>query len=284
MSVNLIRKEDLTFAEAYPFLKWAGGKRQIIGELLKRMPKKYNRYFEPFIGGGALFFTIQPDNAYISDINSELINVYKVIADNVQELTTDLKQHKNSKEYFFEIRNIDRTEKYKEWSDVQKASRLIYLNRTCFNGLYRVNAKGEFNVPFGKYSNPRIVDEENLINCSKILRNTQIETADFSEMLHLVQKNDFLYLDPPYHPLNETSAFTSYTKEGFNASMQERLRDFCSDLDRKGAFFMLSNSNTKLINELYKGFNKSIVHATRAINSDASKRGKVEEVVIMNYE
>jgi DNA adenine methylase len=283
LSVLAPRNNEIESFASTPILKWAGGKRQIIGELLKRMPVKYNRYFEPFIGGGALFFAIQSEEAFISDINSELINVYKVVRNDVNELINDLRKHENDKDYFFEIRSIDRTETYKNWSNVQKASRLIFLNRTCFNGLYRVNSKGEFNVPFGRYANPRILDEANLINCSKVLKSAQIETADFSAILKHVKKNDFVYLDPPYDPLNQTSAFTAYTKEGFDVSMQERLRDLCVDLDKKGVFFMLSNSNTKLINDLYKSFNKNIVHATRAINSDATKRGKIEEVIIRNY-
>ena len=150
--------------ETYPIVKWVGGKRQLMFELLKNMPVNYNRYFEPFIGGGALFFELQPDNAYISDMNEELINLYQVVRDNVGELITDLQKHDISKEYFMEIRNIDRTEEYEDWSDVKKASRFIYLNRTCFNGMYRVNSKGEFNVPFGHYKNPRIVDENKLFH------------------------------------------------------------------------------------------------------------------------
>ena len=158
--------------ETYPIVKWVGGKRQLMFELLKNMPKNYNRYFEPFIGGGALFFELQPDNAYISDMNEELINLYQVVRDNVEELITDLQKHNISKEYFMEIRNIDRTNDYRNWADVQKASRFIYLNRTCFNGMYRVNSKGEFNVPFGHYKNPRIVDENNfLLNLDDCLNN-----------------------------------------------------------------------------------------------------------------
>ena len=158
--------------ETYPIVKWVGGKRQLMFELQKNMPEYYNRYFEPFIGGGALFFYLQPDNAYISDMNEELINLYQVVRDNVDELVADLQKHDISKEYFMEIRNIDRTEEYESWSDVQKASRFIYLNRTCFNGMYRVNSKGEFNVPFGHYKNPRILDENNIINCSNLLQRT----------------------------------------------------------------------------------------------------------------
>ena len=170
--------------ETYPLVKWVGGKRQLMFELLKNMPENYNRYFEPFIGGGALFFELQPQNGYISDMNEELINLYSVVRDDVYELIEDLGKHEVSKEYFLEIRNIDRTEKYAELSSIERASRFIYLNRTCFNGMYRVNSQGQFNVPFGNYKNPRIVDDENLINCSKLLKNTEIYCADFSEILN----------------------------------------------------------------------------------------------------
>ncbi len=269
--------------ETYPIVKWVGGKRQLMFELLKNMPENYNRYFEPFIGGGALFFELQPDNAYISDMNEELINLYQVVRDNVDKLITDLKKHDISKEYFMEIRNIDRTEEYKNWSNVKKASRFIYLNRTCFNGMYRVNSKGEFNVPFGHYKNPRILDENNLINCSNLLQKTEIKHADFSEILTKVQKGDFVYFDPPYVPLSETSSFTSYTKDGFDIDMQFKLRDVCDELDSMGVKFLLSNSDTKLVNELYENYNIKKVFASRQINANAGGRGKITEVLVRNY-
>ena len=269
--------------ETYPIVKWVGGKRQLMFELIKNMPKSYNRYFEPFIGGGALFFELQPDNAYISDMNEELINLYKVVRDNVDELVADLQKHDISKEYFMEIRNIDRTEEYKNWSNIQKASRFIYLNRTCFNGMYRVNSKGEFNVPFGHYKNPRIVDENNLINCSNLLQRTEIRHADFSEILTKVQEGDFVYFDPPYVPLSATSSFTSYTKDGFDIDMQFKLRDVCDELDTMGVNFLLSNSDTKLVNELYENYNIKKVFASRQINANADGRGKITEVLVRNY-
>lgn len=270
-------------SETYPIVKWVGGKRQLMFELLKNMPKSYNRYFEPFIGGGALFFELQPDNAYISDMNEELINLYSVVRDSVDELVADLQKHDISKEYFMEIRNIDRTEEYKNWSNIQKASRFIYLNRTCFNGMYRVNSKGEFNVPFGHYKNPRIVDEKNLINCSNLLQRTEIRHSDFSEILTKVQEGDFVYFDPPYVPLNETSSFTSYTKDGFDIDMQFKLRDVCDELDSRGVKFLLSNSDTKLVNGLYENYNIKKVFASRQINANADGRGKITEVLVRNY-
>jgi len=269
--------------ETYPIVKWVGGKRQLMFELLNNKPKFYNRYFEPFIGGGALFFELQPENAYISDMNEELINLYSVVRDNVYELISDLNKHEVSKEYFLEIRNLDRTDEYKNLSDVQRASRFIYLNRTCFNGLYRVNSQGQFNVPFGNYKNPRIVDENNLLNCSELLKNTEIKCADFSAILTKVKKGDFVYFDPPYVPLNETSSFTSYTKDGFDMDMQFKLREVCDELDSMGVMFMLSNSDTKFVNELYSNYEIKKVFASRAVNANAEGRGKITEVLVRNY-
>lgn len=271
-------------SETYPIVKWVGGKRQLMFELIKNMPKSYNRYFEPFIGGGALFFELQPENAYISDMNEELINLYTIVRDNVYELIEDLSKHEVSKEYFLEIRNIDRTEKYAGLSKVERASRFIYLNRTCFNGMYRVNSHGQFNVPYGHYKNPRIIDESNLLNCSDLLKKTEIICADFSEILIKVKKGDFVYFDPPYVPLNETSSFTSYTKDGFNIDMQFKLREVCDELDSMGVKFMLSNSDTKLVNELYANYEVKKVFASRQINANADGRGKITEVLVRNYD
>ena len=269
--------------QTYPIIKWVGGKRQLMFELLKNMPKDYNRYFEPFIGGGALFFELHPENAYISDANEDLINLYSVVKNNVDELIEDLEKHKILKEYFLDIRNIDRQEEYLNWTNIQKASRFIFLNRTCFNGLYRVNSQGQFNVPFGNYKNPKIIDKENLYNCSRLLQNTEIKHADFTEIINRAQKGDFVYFDPPYVPLNETSNFTSYTKDGFNIDMQFKLRDLCHELNSKGIYFMLSNSDTKLVNELYENYNIKKVFASRAINSNSNGRGKITEVLVRNY-
>ncbi len=270
-------------SETYPIVKWVGGKRQLMFELLKNMPKSCNRYFEPFIGGGALFFELQPENAYISDMNEELINLYSVVRDNAYELIEDLSKHEVSKEYFLEIRNIDRTEKYSELSNIERASRFIYLNRTCFNGMYRVNSQGQFNVPFGHYKNPRIIDENNLLNCSELLKKTEIKCSDFSKILTKVKKGDFVYFDPPYVPLNETSSFTSYTKDGFDIDMQFKLREVCDELDSMGVKFMLSNSDTKLVNELYANYKIKKVFASRQINANADGRGKITEVLVKNY-
>lgn len=276
----MLQKSEI---ETYPIVKWVGGKRQIMTDLLCNIPKSFNRYFEPFIGGGALFFELQPDNAYISDINEELINLYTVVKDNFFDLIIDLNKHEVSKDYFLKIRNIDRTDEYNNLSNIQRASRFIYLNKTCFNGLYRVNSQGQFNVPFGNYKNPRIIDENNLINCSQLLKKTEIKCADFSAILNKVEKGDFVYFDPPYVPLNNTSNFTSYTKEGFGLDLQYKLWEVCNELDRKGVYFMLSNSDTKFVNDLYSNYKITKVFATRAVNANADGRGKITEVLVRNY-
>ncbi len=279
MAVVLERAE----LQTYPIVKWVGGKRQLMFELLKNMPKSFNRYFEPFIGGGALFFELRLENAYISDMNEELINLYKIVKDNPEELIKDLYKHKVSKEYYLAIRNIDRTTEYNRLTNIEKASRFIYLNRTCFNGLYRVNLQGQFNVPFGNYKNPRIVDEQNILNCSNLLKTTEIKHSDFAEILNHVKKGDFVYFDPPYVPLNETSSFTSYTKDGFDIDMQFKLKDVCDELDSRGVKFLLSNSDTKLVNELYSNYEIKKVFASRAVNANADGRGKITEVLVRNY-
>ncbi len=279
MSVVLQQEQNIT----YPVVKWAGGKRQLLFEITKNMPEKFNRYFEPFIGGGAVFFEMQHENSYISDVNEELINLYNTIKANPEGLIKDLKKHKNDFDYFSKIRNVDRTAGYKRWSAVRKASRFIYLNRTCFNGLYRVNSRGEFNVPFGYYKNPRIVDEANILNCSELLQKTEIRCADFREVVKNVKAGDFVYFDPPYVPLNDTSSFTSYTKEGFDIDMQLELRNLCDELNERGVYFLLSNSDVPIINDLYSHYKIKKVFASRAINANVQGRGKITEVLVRNY-
>lgn len=269
--------------KTYPVIKWVGGKRQLMNQLMENIPKSFNTYFEPFFGGGALFFELQPKNAYISDINFELINLYCVIRDNPSELIAELCKHEISKEYFLKLRNLDRNGEYSRLTDIQKASRFIYLNKTCFNGLYRVNAKGQFNVPFGKYKNPKIFDKANLLKCSDLLKKTKIKSESFEGILNNVKKGDFVYLDPPYAPLNRTSNFTSYTKEGFGIEMQIKLKELCDELNQKKVFFMLSNSDTELINDLYQEYNINKILASRMVNSKAHLRGKIFEVLVKNY-
>lgn len=277
-----IKKRD-TNIKAKPFVKWVGGKTQLLPELTSRIPSSFFRYFEPFIGGGALFFHLQPEKSILIDINEELTNTYRVIKYKTDDLIADLKLHIYEKDYYYQIRNIDRTDEYKLWSDVKRASRLIYLNKSCFNGLYRVNSKGEFNTPMGSYKNPKIVDEVNLRACSQVLQKAEIINGSFLEVEKKVSSDDFVYFDPPYAPLNATSNFTGYSQKGFDEKMQLSLRDLCDRLDNKGVRFMLSNSNAPLILDLYQNYKIEFVYATRAINSKAKGRGKIPEVLVTNY-
>jgi len=276
-------KKNFEKVACRPFLKWPGGKRQLLRELVRHMPKKYGRFFEPFVGGGALFFSVKPEYGYISDINPELINVYEVVQNNVEELIESLKKHKNTEKYFYQLRDADRTEEYRYWSKVEKASRLIYLNKTCFNGLYRMNSDGHFNVPYGFYKNPNIVDEHNLIACSVLLKKTEIALASFEAVEKKARKGDFVYFDPPYVPLNKTSSFTKYYKDDFDLDAQFGLRELCDRLTNKGVSFMLSNSYTETVKELYKNYHVKVVRANRAINCKADGRGKINELIITNY-
>ena len=268
---------------AKPFVKWVGGKTQLLPELTARIPNSFSRYFEPFVGGGALFFYLQPEQSILIDLNEELTNTYRVVKDKTEALIAALKQHTYEKEYYYQIRNIDRTRAYESWSDVQRASRLIYLNKCCFNGLYRVNSKGEFNTPFGRYKNPRIVDETNLRAVSIALQEAQIITGSFLEVESMINSDDFVYFDPPYAPLNATSNFTGYSQGGFDGEMQEELRNLCKRLNQRGIRFMVSNSSAPLILDLYQDYQVDFVYATRAINSRGHKRGKIPEVIVTNY-
>lgn len=271
-----------------PFTKWTGGKRQLLPVIRELMPKTYNRYFEPFVGGGALFFDLAPKDAVINDFNAELINCYQQIKDNPQELIEILKVHQeyNSKEYYLDLRSADRDERIDMMSEVQRAARILYMLRVDFNGLYRVNSKNQFNVPYGRYKNPKIVDENLVSAISTYLNNNQIEIkkGDFEKAVLDVQPGDFVYFDPPYIPLSETSAFTSYTHEGFSYDDQVRLRDTFKKLSDIGAYVMLSNSSSFLVEELYRDFNIHYVEATRTNGAKSSSRGKISEIIVTNYE
>ncbi|MGG3689052.1 DNA adenine methylase [Caldifermentibacillus hisashii] len=270
-----------------PFLKWAGGKRQLLPEIRKYIPKRMGTYYEPFLGGGAVLFDLQPKKAVINDINSELINTYLVIKNNVDELIEDLRKHENTSDYYYKIRDLDRDKnRFSKLSDVEKASRLIFLNKTCFNGLFRVNSQGQFNVPFGRYKNPNIVNEFVLRAVSHYLNNNEVKilNGDFADAVSSAKKGDFVYFDSPYDPVSETASFTGYTLGGFNKDEQIRLRDLFVDLDKRGCKVLLSNSATDFIKDLYKDYHIEIVSATRNINSIATKRGKIDEVLVMNYE
>ena len=269
-----------------PVLKWVGGKRQLIPAIKSYFPPRYKTYCEPFIGGGALLFYFQPQKAMINDLNEELINVYSVIKNNIEDLIKDLKRHKNESDYFYKIRALDRSDAFNHLSKIEKASRVIFLNKTCYNGLYRVNSLGEFNSPFGGYKNPNIVNEATIRAVSHYFNQNEITilNKDFEEALNEVGKDDFVYLDPPYHPVSKSSSFTGYNKVDFDETEQVRLSNLCHALNNKDIKFLLSNSATSFIKDLYKNFHINYVKANRAVNSNGQKRGEVDEVLIKNYE
>jgi DNA adenine methylase len=266
-----------------PFLKWAGGKTQLLPHLIHRIPNSFNRYLEPFIGGGALFFALQPRISLLADCNQELISCYQVVRSDVDALIEELKGFRYEKEMYYEVREWDRKPDFGQMSRVKRAARLIYLNKTCFNGLYRVNSKGHFNVPFGSYSDPTIVDPENLKACSTVLQRAIIQSSNFEQVLEIAEAGDFVYFDPPYAPTSDTADFTSYSKDGFDDAAQELLLLVCLQLNQRGVKWMVSNSNTPIIQELYRGFKVEPIIASRAINSKASKRGAVIELLIRNF-
>ena len=259
---------------AKPFIKWVGGKRSILPILTERLPEMYSGYYEPFIGGGALFFSMQPDKAYLSDINFHLVITYRAVRDDVERLINFLKTHEknHSKEYFLKARK----QISKEKDTTKLASLLIYLNKTCFNGLYRVNKSGEFNVPMGNYKNPNIVDDETLKTDSIVLQGVKIEQKQFSQTP--IKKNSFYYLDSPYH-----NTYAGYDGNGFSDSEHEKLADFCNKIDKAGGYFMLSNSDTDFVRMLYKGYHIEQIQASRSVSCKAYQRGKEYELLIRNY-
>lgn len=266
-------------------VKWAGGKKQLLAQFDTYFPSKIERYFEPFVGGGAVaFFVIKnyaPRFVCLSDSNEELINAYKVVRNNVTELIEKLEQYRrsHSKEFYYKTRSL----KPRELSEIERAARFVYLNKTCFNGLYRVNSKGQFNVPMGSYVNPTIYNESELRAIAQLLKKAKLQTEQFNEIEHQVKSGDFVYFDPPYYPISVTSSFTSYTKDTFSNKEQERLAQLFKKLDKKGAKVMLSNSDSDFIKGLYKGYNIDIVRASRMINCDAEGRGKINELVVTNF-
>lgn len=288
--ISIIDGETLPDVEARPFLKWAGGKRQLLSQMEGYFPENFNKYIEPFVGGGAVFFHLF-NNGYIKkkailiDINKDLINCYKVIKKNVESLIEKLKEHAKHKldeDYYYKIRKLDRKPEYNSLTDVEKAARVIYMNKVCYNGLYRVNSKGQFNVPFGSYKNPTVCDEENLNAVNKVLQNVDLICSSFEKCLDFAVKNDFIYFDPPYHPLSDTSSFTSYTKEDFDKKAQKKLCDIFKILDLRKCKLMLSNSYHEFIEDLYGDFIIKELGEKRAINSNASKRGEIKVSLILN--
>lgn len=284
-----LRDDDLP--QSYPYVKWAGGKTQLLSEIDKTIPSEFNQYFEPFLGGGAMFFHIISNKdiqftAYLSDVNEELINAFNVIKNDVEKLIEVLKNHeveykKNPLEYYYELRS-----NIKSTNNIQRAARFITLNKTCYNGLYRVNKKGIFNVPIGRYKNPVICDSDNLKKVSVALRysKAQIQVSDYKViLLQKAEEDDFIYLDPPYNPTSSTASFTDYTNTGFNDNDQKELADIFKKLDDRKCKVLLSNSDTPLIRKLYCDFTIQDVQALRAINCKGSKRVGHKELLIRNY-
>jgi len=271
-----------------PFVKWVGGKRQIIDKLKKYVPDEFDTYYEPFVGGGALLFELSPKKAVINDYNQELMNVFNCIKDEDKfvKMCNELNHYEasHSEEFYFEIRNKDRDKaKFNKIVDYKRAARTIYLNKACFNGLYRVNSRNEFNVPFNKKDKINTYDGQNLgiIHAYFNFNDVKMLNMDYEEAVKDAKKGDFVYFDPPYD--SDKEIFTSYTETGFGKDEQKRLSDVFKELDRRGCYVMLSNHNTELINELYKDYHINVIEAKRNINANGKKRGKVEEVIITNY-
>lgn len=272
-----------------PIVKWAGGKRQILNEIKALIPECFNSYYEPFIGGGALLFDIEPNTAVINDVNQELLSVYKCLQDNelYSLMLTELDNHElnHNEEYYYEIRQLDRSPRFELEPIWKRAARTIYLNKACFNGLYRVNASGYFNVPSAKKKKVKTYDKENIegIHNYFINNNITILSGDFVEACRTAKEGDFVYFDPPYDCFDEKDSFTAYTKSDFTKEDQKRLCECFKDLTKRGVKCLLSNHNTNFINELYKDYNIKVIQARRNINSKGDSRGPVEEVLISNY-
>ncbi|OEH94058.1 DNA adenine methylase [Bacillus solimangrovi] len=268
-----------------PFLKWAGGKRQLLPILRNYFPTTFDTYYEPFVGAGAVLFDLAPKTAIINDVNEQLVNVYRSIKTDVDALLHLLDEHtlNHNKDYYYKVREWDRIDKIYTMTNIERAARILYLNKTCFNGLYRVNSKGQFNVPFGKYKLPNIVNEKVLRSVNTYLNQHQVTITndDFAETVSDAKKGDFVYFDPPYVPINRTSSFTGYSKTGFGMDEQERLRDVFINLAERGCHIILSNSYTPYIRELYRDFRIETVQASRIINSKGNSRGKIFEAVIL---
>lgn len=282
-------KDKTLVKQARPFVKWVGGKSKLISQLLELMPQSYGSYYEPFLGGGAMFFNLKPETAYINDINKTLIHTYNSIKNNPKKLCSDLcalgdeylkLDNESRKEYYYarreEFNSISRP-------NARKATLMIFLNKTCFNGMYRENSKGGFNVPFGDYKNPKICDTDNLYAVHELLNNVEPMSTSYKEAVAGAKRGDFIYFDPPYHPLSQTSSFTSYSLDSFNAKDQEELRDLFTELDKRGCYVMLSNSASDFIKDLYKDYRQEFVLAGRSINSKGNGRGKINELVVLNY-
>jgi DNA adenine methylase len=266
-----------------PFVKWAGGKGQLLSQFQPHFPAHFERYIEPFVGGGAVFFHLY-NQGRLPNVE-ELINGYRVVQSQVEALIQKLKRHEPQKldaDYYYQVRAWDRQPEYAQRSDVERAARFLFLNRTCYNGLYRVNRKGQFNVPFGRYDNPRVCNAGSLRAASQALQGVILEWGDFYRCLEWAGPDDLVYLDPPYHPLSDTANFTSYTSAAFDVEDQRRLAHLFRELDSRGCQVMLSNSCTPLIRELYRGYEQIEVQAIRAISSKGDERGAIPELLVLN--
>lgn len=283
-------KEEVKNLDVHPFVKWAGGKTQLIEVIESHLPETFNRYFEPFVGGGALLFKLQPKAFSINDSNEELICVYKCLENNelFELLKKELLKHEenHSEQYYYQVREMDKLEGFNKLPIYVRAARMIYLNKACFNGLYRVNSKGYFNVPSGKKEVVNCFDKKTFDNLNLFFKNRKpvITNIDFEDAVKNAKNGDFVYFDPPYDTWEDKNSFTSYDKNAFGKEEQIRLAKVFKELSDKGVYVMLSNHNTKFINELYKGFHITIVPAKRMINAKADGRGEVEEVIVTNYE
>jgi DNA adenine methylase len=287
----MIQSNTLFVKQYHPFVKWVGGKRGLLEQILPLFPREFDSYYEPFIGGGAVFFELfskgllKNKKVILSDINKELINTYNVVKNNPYELISNLENYKkqHSKEFYYKIRELDRKENYNNLSNLEKATRFIYLNKTCFNGLYRVNKKGYFNTPIGSYKNPNIADGNVILSASEALQDVEILQQSFKEILKQAKQSDLVYFDPPYYPLNETSNFTSYDSNCFLENEQFELFEVFNKLTDKKVKVIQSNSDTNFIRKLYKKYTIKTINANRFINSKGNKRGKITEVLILNY-
>jgi DNA adenine methylase len=260
-----------------PFIKWAGGKRQLLPQLRRYVPEQFGRYYEPFVGGGALFFELRPADSVLTDVNERLIRTYRGVRDDVEQVIELLRDCRHEESFFYEQRDVDIDAK----TDAQVAAWFIYLNKIGFNGLYRVNRQNRFNVPFGRHKNPTICDEDTLRACSVALAGARLDNIDFAAAVANAQAGDLVYFDPPYVPVSVTSSFNRYTSDGFDRAAQERLRDLALDLKQRGVHVLLSNSSAPLVRDLYQhGFETIEVSATRLVNSKVTGRGAITELVI----
>lgn len=270
---------------ASPIIKWVGGKSRLLPELTKRAPKSFRRYFEPFLGSGALFFALEPDDAWLGDMNRALVEMYAAVAERPEAVISRLEQHRknNVNGYYYEVREWWNTARPNSPDQVGAAAAFIFLNKTCFNGLWRVNRDGHFNVPKGDYKDPKVFDPDDIRAAARALGGARLMACEYDATTSEAQAGDFIYFDPPYDPISETSNFTAYTKDGFGKAAQKRLAEHARDLSMRGIHVMLSNNDTPYVRELYKDFVIDGVQRAGTVSSKGSKRGKVDEVVITSY-